>query len=250
MPHDRSNGRTSEGASRLSGLRALRALFFRPAPVRPTTAWAARRLHRRRPDAPLLDQRRRASQHHLHGRRDHGARGLCCPDLATRSVLPVLTAALVATIVAAASVKRATMNMVVHAYDLFFYLSSWSTISYLWSDHRRYVLGLVGALLATAIAARIAYRADSTRVAAGGLPRRCSLHRWWPGTGRGEGRAPPHAVLLPEPVRLLVLCLMGRDAGNAMARRAAGGRAEGAARRRPSRFPPRATRTSSRRTSS
>ena len=46
---------------------------------------------------------------------------------------------------AAASVKRAVMNMVVHAYDLFFYLSSWSTVSYLWSDQRRYVLGLVAA---------------------------------------------------------------------------------------------------------
>ena len=29
-----------KGLSRLSGLRALGALFFRPAPVRPTTAWA------------------------------------------------------------------------------------------------------------------------------------------------------------------------------------------------------------------
>ena len=76
----------------------------------------------------------------------------------------VLTGALIATIAAAASVKRATMNMVVHAYDLFFYLSSWSTISYLWSDQRRYVLGLIGALLATAMVARIAYHADSIRV--------------------------------------------------------------------------------------
>jgi phosphoglycerol transferase MdoB-like AlkP superfamily enzyme len=76
----------------------------------------------------------------------------------------VLTGALIATIAAVASVKRATMNMVVHAYDLFFYLSSWSTISYMWSDHRRYVLGLLGALIATAMAARIAYHADSIRV--------------------------------------------------------------------------------------
>ena len=56
---------------------------------------------------------------------------------------------LVALIVAAASAKRAVMNMVVHAYDLFFYLSSWSTISYLWSDQRRYLVALVGALLGT-----------------------------------------------------------------------------------------------------
>jgi phosphoglycerol transferase MdoB-like AlkP superfamily enzyme len=76
----------------------------------------------------------------------------------------VLVAAFVAVIVAAASAKRATMNMVVHAYDLFFYLSSWSTISYLWADQRRYVLAAVVTLVAMTIAGWIAYRLDSTRV--------------------------------------------------------------------------------------
>src|SRR5262245_43955241 len=52
----------------------------------------------------------------------------------------VAVASVVAMIVAAASVKRATMYMVVHAYDLFFYLGSWSTVSYLWGDQPRYVL--------------------------------------------------------------------------------------------------------------
>src|SRR5262245_34922133 len=49
----------------------------------------------------------------------------------------VVVATLVAAVATAAAAKRATINMVVHAYDLFFYLSSWSTISYLWSDQRR-----------------------------------------------------------------------------------------------------------------
>jgi phosphoglycerol transferase MdoB-like AlkP superfamily enzyme len=76
----------------------------------------------------------------------------------------VLVASIVAVIVWAASAKRATMNMVVHAYDLFFYLSSWSTVSYMWSEQRRYVVGLIGACLAIALVGWFAYRIDSTRI--------------------------------------------------------------------------------------
>ena len=76
----------------------------------------------------------------------------------------VLMSSLIALIVATAAVKRAAMNMVLHAYDIFFYLSSWSTVSYLWSDQRRYLVALVGALLATGFAAWLAYRVDSTRL--------------------------------------------------------------------------------------
>ncbi len=103
----------------------------------------------------------------------------------------VVVASLVAAIVAAAAAKRAVMNMVVHAYDLFFYLSSWSTISYLWADQRRYVLAAVAASLAMAIAGWLAYRLDSTRVA-----RRWSALvlvafvalAWWGAYGKGERR--------------------------------------------------------------
>jgi phosphoglycerol transferase MdoB-like AlkP superfamily enzyme len=75
-----------------------------------------------------------------------------------------LTASLVAVVVVTASAKRATMNMVLHAYDIFFYLGSWSTVSYVWSDHRRYLVALVVALLAAGSVGWLAYRIDSTRV--------------------------------------------------------------------------------------
>jgi phosphoglycerol transferase MdoB-like AlkP superfamily enzyme len=149
---------------RLSDLRGLRMLFYKPAPIRPTTAWAL---------AAFIAA---GLTHHFWT--DEGELPniiftvgvtmalVAIIALISRRVLfsLVLTAALIATIAMAASVKRATMNMVVHAYDLFFYLSSWSTISYLWSDQRRYVLGLVGALLAIGFAARLAYHADGIRV--------------------------------------------------------------------------------------
>ncbi|HJU31585.1 MAG TPA: sulfatase-like hydrolase/transferase [Hyphomicrobiaceae bacterium] len=85
----------------------------------------------------------------------------------TRRVLfaSALVGSLVALIIAVSSAKRATMNMVMHAYDLVFYMGSWSTISYLWSDQRRYLIGLAGGLAALAVVGWLAYRADGTRVA-------------------------------------------------------------------------------------
>ena len=93
--------------------------------------------------------------------------------------------------VAAASVKRATMNMVVHAYDLFFYLGSTSTMSYLWSDQRRYVMGAIVTVAVVAIVVGLAYRFDGTRVsrrwssAAFGLS---VLLAWHGATLKGERR--------------------------------------------------------------
>jgi phosphoglycerol transferase MdoB-like AlkP superfamily enzyme len=113
--------------------------------------------------------------------------------LLTRRVLfaTVLTGSMVAVVVLAASVKQAVMNMVVHAYDLFFYLGSWSTVSYLWSDHRRYVLAFFAALTAVGIVALLSYRADSTRI-----PRRWSALAllafaglaWYGAQAKGERR--------------------------------------------------------------
>jgi hypothetical protein len=76
----------------------------------------------------------------------------------------VLVSALIAVVVTVAAVKRSLMNMVMHAYDVFFYFSSWSTVSFLWSDHRRYLIGLVAAIVATIAVSWLAYRADPSRV--------------------------------------------------------------------------------------
>jgi phosphoglycerol transferase MdoB-like AlkP superfamily enzyme len=113
--------------------------------------------------------------------------------LLTRRALfaSVLVGCLVISIVVAASAKHAAMNMAVHAYDLVFYLGSWPTVSYLWSDHRRYVLTALGALLVAALAALRAYRLDGTRV-----PRRWSavvlavsvLVAWHGAMNKGERR--------------------------------------------------------------
>jgi phosphoglycerol transferase MdoB-like AlkP superfamily enzyme len=66
-------------------------------------------------------------------------------------------------IVIASSVKQSAMNMVVHAYDLFFFLGSWSTLSYLWGEQRGYMLAFAGALLASALFAWLSFQADTTR---------------------------------------------------------------------------------------
>ena len=113
--------------------------------------------------------------------------------LLTRRVLfaAALMASSIVVLVVVAATKRTLMNMVLHAYDIFFYLSSWATVSYLWSDHRRYLLGLAGALLAVAFVAWLAYRADTTRV-----PRRwaavalllSAAVAWYGANAKGERR--------------------------------------------------------------
>jgi phosphoglycerol transferase MdoB-like AlkP superfamily enzyme len=146
-------------------LRALAARLWRPRELRPVTAWIV--------VAGL------AAVVGRHFWRDEGefanilfaaavtAALIAIVTLIARRALfaTVLVASVVAVIVWAASSKRAMMNMVVHAYDLFFYLSSWSTVSYMWSDQRRYVVGLIAACLALALVGWMAYRLDSTRVA-------------------------------------------------------------------------------------
>jgi len=85
-------------------------------------------------------------------------------------VASVLVNAIVGIVATVAWVKHQAMDMVLHAYDLVFYLSSWSTIGFLWRDYRLYVIALIVALAATVIAAAVAYRFDTNRV-----PRRTGL---------------------------------------------------------------------------
>lgn len=76
----------------------------------------------------------------------------------------VTVAAFLAVIVAASTVKQSVMSMVVHAYDLFFYFSSWSTVAFLWHDYRGYMIALLAATAGIAVAGFLAWRADGTRV--------------------------------------------------------------------------------------
>ena len=86
--------------------------------------------------------------------------------LFTRRLLfsTTVVGSIVTVVVVAADAKRLAMDMVLHAYDLFFYLGSWSTLSYLWSDHRIYIIELMVALGLTVLAGWVTWRMDPTRV--------------------------------------------------------------------------------------
>jgi phosphoglycerol transferase MdoB-like AlkP superfamily enzyme len=79
-------------------------------------------------------------------------------------VASVLVNALVGIVAIVAWAKHQAMDMALHAYDVIFYLSSWSTIGFLWRDFRTHVIALLAALVATAIAAVIAHRFDTKPV--------------------------------------------------------------------------------------
>ncbi len=86
--------------------------------------------------------------------------------VATRRMLFSATAvsALAIAIYLAASTKRAIMNMVVHAYDVFFYLSSWSTITFLVKDQPVLIGKAAITLLALIALGWFVWRFDRTRV--------------------------------------------------------------------------------------
>ena len=86
--------------------------------------------------------------------------------LISRRVLPsvVLVCALAASIRTAGYIKQQATEVLLHAYDLVALLNSWSAMSQFWRGHRQHALGLIVAVLATALLAYVAYRLDSTRV--------------------------------------------------------------------------------------
>ncbi len=87
--------------------------------------------------------------------------------LAARRALFALMAVmfLLLIVVISSSVKMHHMNMNVHAYDLVFYLSSYSTLSFLWSDYKGYIFGFAGMITAAGLIGWALFRADPTRVA-------------------------------------------------------------------------------------
>jgi hypothetical protein len=77
----------------------------------------------------------------------------------------VLAAAQVGIVCVAAIVKLKTMDMLVHAYDLYFYLRSWSTVEFLATSYPLYAFGLLGALVGSLVLAILVYRLDGARTA-------------------------------------------------------------------------------------
>ena len=75
-----------------------------------------------------------------------------------------VVAAVVAMIVVASDVKRHYIEMVLHAYDVVFYLTSLSTLSFLWVDHRLHLLAIGAAFIATSVLGYTLFRADTSRV--------------------------------------------------------------------------------------
>jgi len=86
--------------------------------------------------------------------------------LVSRRVLlaTVVVAILIALLRTIAFLKQQTTDVVLHAYDLVSFLSSWSGTIRLWHEHRQYAVGLLAALVTAAILGGIAYRVDGTRV--------------------------------------------------------------------------------------
>jgi len=109
-----------------------------------------------------------------------------------RLLMSVATvAAVVAMIVVAADVKRRYIEMVLHAYDVVFYLTSWATIRFLWVDHRAYLIAIAVSFILTALLARALYNWDSTRISrtlSAGLVVIFSCLALWASHAKGERR--------------------------------------------------------------
>jgi Sulfatase len=67
-------------------------------------------------------------------------------------------------VVYASAAKHKAMDMVVHAYDIVFYLTSPSTLVFLWSEYRAQMVQLIIALAAFIASVGLAYRVDGTRI--------------------------------------------------------------------------------------
>ena len=113
--------------------------------------------------------------------------------LITRRALFSITmiALLVGTIVAASDVKHHYIEMVLHSYDVVFYMTSWSTLVFLWADHKAALLSLLGTLLTATGLGLILWRVDGTRVSrtlSAGLLALAVAFAGWASYAKGERR--------------------------------------------------------------
>jgi phosphoglycerol transferase MdoB-like AlkP superfamily enzyme len=96
---------------------------------------------------------------------------VCCSTgaivaLLTRRLLIAVAvmAAQVVLVTLASALKLKYMNMVLHAYDLTFYLTSITNLSFLWDSYRVQSLMIIGALIASALVFVAAWRLDPIRI--------------------------------------------------------------------------------------
>lgn len=113
--------------------------------------------------------------------------------LITRRILfsVALVAAVVAMIVVASDVKRHYIEMVLHAYDVVFYLTSLSTLKYLWVDHRVHLISIGLAFFATGLLGYTLYRSDTSRIPrhiSAGVLAVCVVLAAWASNAKGERR--------------------------------------------------------------
>ncbi|MFM9941674.1 MAG: sulfatase-like hydrolase/transferase [Hyphomicrobiaceae bacterium] len=85
--------------------------------------------------------------------------------LVSRRILfaAVVMAATIVIINGVSSAKQKMIGMVLHAYDIVFYLGSWSTVTYLWFAARGHVLAFAGAILLLLLLGAWVWRLDPTR---------------------------------------------------------------------------------------
>lgn len=103
----------------------------------------------------------------------------------------VFVTMLVTIVVHSAAAKHQAMNMSVHAYDLVFYLSSSSTLSFLWASYRAQLVLLIAALALFVVALAVAYALDATRIrrrVAIPLMLALAVVTGWTATMKGERR--------------------------------------------------------------
>ncbi len=72
----------------------------------------------------------------------------------------VFTTALVAIIFTVSKAKQESMNMVLHAYDVIFYFSSWSTVTFMIESYRSHVVGLAAGFTLFIAVSVLSYRID------------------------------------------------------------------------------------------
>lgn len=94
-------------------------------------------------------------------------------------------------IVVASDVKRHYIEMVLHAYDVVFYLTSLSTLKYLWVDHRVHLIAIALSFVAIGALGYYLYKRDSSRISrpmSAAVLAISVVLAMWAGDAKGERR--------------------------------------------------------------